>query len=69
MAEPHPVLLSAYPGQFVGVRVRCPRATCDWTEDFANAVAVNEYGVRAPMPDRCGKCGLRVEVCEIVELI
>lgn len=69
MATPDPVLMTASPGDFVGVRVECPRHTCNWEEDHATAVVVNKYGVKDPMPKRCEFCGLGVEVVEIVEVI
>lgn len=68
-AEPHPVLYYAEPGKFVGVRLSCPRYNCDWREDYGSAIVVNKYGVKDPMPSRCGKCGLGVKVDEIVEVI
>lgn len=69
MAERHPILEQARPGQFVGVELCCPRYDCDWREKYGSAVVVNEYGVRDPLPDRCKKCGLPVKVERIVEIV
>jgi hypothetical protein len=69
MAEPDPVLASAEPGQFAGVEVECPRYDCDWSEKYATAVVVNEYGVRNVMPARCERHDLPVDVTRIVTIV
>lgn len=69
MATPDPVLLTAQPGDLVGVEVSCPRWKCEWRELYASAEVVNEYGVRDPMPTRCPTHGIHVRVDRIVEVI
>jgi hypothetical protein len=69
MAEKDPVLVTAQPGDLVGVIVVCPRGDCDWREEHASAEVVNEYGVRDPLPKRCPRHDLRVNVERIVEVI
>ena len=68
-ATADPVLLAAKPGDLVGIEVECPRGECDWREEHASAVVVNEYGVRDPMPLRCLRHRLHVDVSRIVEVV
>lgn len=68
-AQPNPVLLTATPGDLVGVEVECPRYDCEWREPHGSAEVVNEYGVRDPLPRRCRDHGLPVRVVRIVEVI
>jgi hypothetical protein len=68
MAERIAELRGAPAGESVGAELRCPRYDCDWTEPHGSAEVVNEYGVKDPVPARCKRCGLRVEVVSVVRL-
>jgi hypothetical protein len=67
--QPDPVLVTAKPGDLVGIEVGCPRYDCDWREPHASAAVVNEYGVRDPLPLRCPRHDLHVRTIRIVEVI
>lgn len=66
MATTHPVCVKLGSGAVVGVDLECPRAGCNkrWK---ASAEVANDYGVRAPLPPRCG-CGVLGKVVLIVDV-
>jgi hypothetical protein len=65
---PDPVLLTARPGDLVGIEVACPLFNCEW-KGIGSAEVVNEYGVKDPLPKCCPTHGLHVNVTRVVEVV